>query len=129
MNAGFLLGATLLAGAACAAPSPPEAAQGELVYRQCYACHALEPGANTPAGPTLHGIVGKRIAAEPSFNYSRALRQLATEHESWTPELLDRFLTDPSAVAPGTEMGFLGLPDNGERRALIDWLRRTREAR
>ena len=125
-----VVGATVLsAAAACAAPGPvePTAAElalGERVYRQCYACHALEPGRNTPAGPTLHAVVGRAIAGEPGFDYSPALRQLAAQHALWTPELLDRFIADPAVVAPGTEMGYPGLDDPAERRALIAWLSR-----
>ena len=128
----LIVGGGLLA-AACAAPaSPPlpdeakaaELALGERVYRQCYACHALEPGRNTPAGPTLHAIVGRPIAAEPGFNYSPALRRLAGRHQGWSPDLLDRFLADPAAMAPGTEMGFSGLARPAERQALIAWLAR-----
>ena len=89
------------AGVACAPAAEP--GLGERLYAQCYACHALEPGANTPAGPTLHAIVGRPIAAEAGFNYSPALRRLAARNQRWTPELLDRFLADPSSVAPGTE--------------------------
>ena len=118
----------ILAGAACAIASAPDATEGELLYRRCYACHALEPAANTPAGPTLHAIVGRPVAAEPGFDYSPALRRLAAEDGRWTPELLDRFLADPAAVAPGTEMGFPGLADPGERRALIDWLEARQSA-
>jgi len=113
--------ATALIGAACAAP-PAQLADGEQAWRQCAACHALEAGANTPAGPALHALVGRPIAAEPDFNYSPALRRLAERHGRWTPGLLDRFLADPAALAPGTEMGFPGMTDSGQRRALIDWL-------
>ena len=119
-----LAGAALvLAGLACAAPPVGQPATGEQVYRRCYGCHALEPGASTPAGPSLHALIGRPVAAEAGFNYSPALRRLASRHARWTPELLDRFLADPEAVAPGTEMGFPGMTDAGERRALIDWLR------
>lgn len=118
----------ILAGAACAIASAPDAAEGELLYRQCYACHALEPGANTPAGPTLHSIVSRPIASEAGFDYSPALRRLAAAHGRWTPELLDRFLANPAAVAPGTEMGFPGLADPAERRALIAWLETRQNA-
>jgi len=115
--------AAALAGAACAVP-PAQLADGEQAWRQCAACHALEAGANTPAGPALHAVVGRPIAAEPGFNYSPALRRFATRHGRWTPELLDRFLADPAAVVPGTEMGFPGMTDPGERRALVAWLGR-----
>ena len=126
--------AALTTAGACAAPAPPAAnaakaspadlAAGERLYRQCYACHATEPGRNTPAGPTLHAIVGRPIAAEPGFNYSPALRRLAQQHGRWTPELLDRFLADPESAAPGTEMGYPGLDDPAQRHALIAWLAR-----
>ena len=126
-------GTVLAAAAACAAPpseggdskaSGVDLAQGERLFRQCYACHAIEPGRNTPAGPTLHAVVGRPIAAVPGFNYSPALRRLARQQGRWTPELLDRFLADPAAVAPGTEMGLPGLEDPAQRRALIAWLAR-----
>ena len=123
------IGALALPFAACAAPPAAEPAAGDLalgerLYRQCYACHALEPGRNTPAGPTLHAVVGRPVAAEPGFDFSPALRRLATRHPRWTPELLDRFLADPAGFVPGTEMGYPGLDDPAERQALIAWLAR-----
>ena len=127
----------LLGVAACAAPAArqpslpaataAELALGERVYRRCHACHALEPGRNTPAGPTLFGIVGKPIAAESNFNYSPALRRFAEHNGRWFPPLLDQFLADPEAAAPGTEMGFPGLDDPAERQALIAWLESRRD--
>jgi len=116
--------ALLIAGAACGSPGPPPGRYGEQIYRQnCYACHALEAGRNTAAGPTLHGIVGRGVAAETGFNYSPALRRLAGREGRWTPELLDRFLAEPETAVPGTEMGFEGLGDPADRHALIEWLR------
>ena len=116
--------AMLLAGAACAVSPAQEAAAvgGEQAWRRCQAFHALEPGANSPAGPTLHAVVGRRIAAEEGFNYSPALRRFAERRPRWTAALLDRFLADPEEMVPGTEMGFPGMADAAERRALIDWL-------
>jgi cytochrome c len=114
-----------MAGAACgaSAPSPPS---GDRLYRQhCFSCHSVAPEGSTPAGPTLHEVVGRPVAADPRFNYSPALRGLAARQPRWTPELLDRFLADPEAVAPGTEMGLIGLENEAERRALIDWLGRS----
>lgn len=127
----LLLGGAAAAGAAAMAgarpdapppPPPPPAESGAQIFHRCYACHSIEPGENTPAGPSLHGVVGRPIAAMPGFDYSPALRELARRHGRWTPELLDRFITDPAALAPGTEMGFIGLADPIRRRILIDWL-------
>lgn len=111
----------MVAGA-IAPPAPAAQSRGERLYRQCSACHALEPGRDTPAGPSLHAIVGGPIAARPGFNYSPALRRFAARHRIWTPALLDRFIADPEAMVPGTEMGFTGMSDPGARRALILWL-------
>lgn len=108
----------LLLAALAAAPD------GAALFRQCTACHALEPGASTAAAPTLHRIVGRAVAAEKNYNYSPALRRFARDNPRWTPELLDRFIAEPDGIVRGTEMGFPGMPDAAKRRTLIDWLSR-----
>ena len=95
---------------------------GKAAYEQCYSCHAIEPGRNDPGGPTLHAIVGRPIAAEPGFNYSTALRAFARENPRWTPELLDKYVADPARLVPRTSMGFNGMEDAEQRRALIAYL-------
>ena len=118
--------APLLLGACVAATVPPPdralLEAGERAYQKCYACHALEPGRNDLGGPTLHDIVGRKIAAEPGFPYSEALRRFAADHPSWTPSLLDAFVRDPEALVPRTDMSFHGMPDPREREALIAYL-------
>lgn len=121
--------AACLALAACAAaataPAPRQASAGQRAYQKCYSCHALEPGRNDLAGPTLHGIVGRRVAAEPGFDYSPALRRFAAANPAWTRELIDCFAADPEALVPGTSMTFHGIADPAERRALIGYLERS----
>ena len=101
---------------------PAFAPDGERLFRRCIACHALEPGANSPSGPTLHAIVGRAVATDPGFRYSPALRAHARTHPRWTEAELDRFLADPLGVVPGTDMSFQGIDDPAQRRALIRWL-------
>ena len=119
-----ILAAGAIAFLALAAAAPPagDRQAGARAFAQCVACHATEPGRNTPAGPTLHRVVGRPVAALAGFNYSPALRRFAASNPRWTPELLDRFLADPDRVVPGTEMGLIGLRDPAQRRALIAWL-------
>ncbi len=112
----------VIALAAAANPPKGDPARGERLFAECVACHGLEQGGNTPAGPTLHGVVGRRIAAEADYNYSPALRRFGQAHARWTPELIDRFLADPEGVVPGTEMGLIGIADPGERRDLVAFL-------
>jgi cytochrome c len=55
----------------------------------------------------------------PGFDYSAELKSVGG---IWTPEQLDRFLTDPTAFAPGTRMGYAGVADPVERAALVAYL-------
>ena len=119
---------TVTLAAACAATVAPEpkaavSSAGERAYQKCFSCHALEAGKNGISGPTLHAIVGRKVAAEP-FDYSPALRAFAVANPVWTRELLDRFVADPELLVPRTTMTFHGIADVAERAALIDYLER-----
>jgi cytochrome c len=116
--------ALALVAAGCAPAELPQVttSQGERAYQKCYSCHALEAGKNDLGGPTLFAIVGRRVAAQDGFDYSPALRRFATQNPVWTRELLDSMAKDPEALVPGTSMAFTGVPDEEERRVLIDYL-------
>ena len=119
------LAAGMLATAAVAFAAPVVAPQGagERAYRKCYTCHALEPGKNDLEGPSLHAIVGRRVASVPGFAYSPAMRRFARSNPRWTPQLIERLAADPEQLVPGTSMNFHGMPDRAERAALIAYLR------
>lgn len=112
----------LTLGIAVAAHGEPPSA-GKRAYQKCYSCHATEPHKNDLEGPSLHGVVGRRVASEPGFDYSPAMRGFAAKHPRWTPGLIDRFITDPQAVVPKTRMSFPGMRDPKERAALIEYLK------
>jgi cytochrome c len=95
-----------------------DAGAGERLWRQCQACHALNPGQNG-VGPYLHGVVGRPIAAADGFSYSDALASL---DEAWTPENLSGFLENPRGWAPGTAMAYNGMGDVEDRANLIAYL-------
>lgn len=121
-----LLSPVLLAAAAYVhAAEPPDAetlAAGERAYQKCYACHSLEGPDPSTQGPSLKAIVGREVAAEPGFAYSEAMRAYAGRQPRWTREALDAFIADPYKVVPGTEMGFFGIADAAERRALVKFI-------
>ena len=100
-------------------------AAGERDYQKCYSCHSLAGPDPTTQGPSLKGIVGRAVAAEPGFAYSAAMRGYAVRQPRWTAEALDAFVADPQSVVPGNEMGFFGIRDAAERRALIEYLARS----
>lgn len=95
-----------------------DASAGEGLWRNCRACHALEEGRHG-TGPSLYGIVGREIDAIAGFNYSGALEQLG---EVWTVEVLEHFLENPRATAPGTTMGYAGMRSLQDRLNLIAYL-------
>ena len=92
---------------------------GARVFRKCIACHKLEDGANG-TGPYLHGIVDRPVASANGFTgYSAAMQALGG---SWTPEVLDAFLTKPGSYLSGTSMSFVGLRKPGDRADVIAYL-------
>jgi cytochrome c2 len=97
-------------------------ARGERAFQRCFACHSVKPGETDLTGPNLHGLLRRRIAGEQGFDYSGAFEAFAARKRRWTPALLDRFLADPQALVPKNAMGFFGLRDVEERKALIAYL-------
>ena len=90
--------------------------RADRVLAQCTLCHGLAPDEPQLAGPNLHGIVGRRAASVPGFPYSKSLRALGI---TWSATELDRFLSDPPAMVPGTAMAFAGLRNADDRAAVI----------
>jgi cytochrome c len=120
-----LLAACACAGAAEPAPDAATLAAGERAYQKCYACHSLEGPDPSTQGPALNGVIGRAVAAQPGFAYSPAMRGYAAWQPRWTREALDAFIADPQAVVPDNAMGFFGIGDAEERRALIEYLARS----
>jgi len=102
------------------APAPaPDLKRGRLLFIQCRACHELKEGEPNKVGPNLHGLIGRKSASVPDFNYSPALKGL---NITWEPATLDKWIERPSAVAPGTAMAFAGIASATDRASLIAYL-------
>lgn len=107
------------------APGELEAAnleEGRIHAVECRGCHELEAGQKTIAphpAPKLVGVVGRDKASRDDFAYSEAM--LAQEGK-WTPDELNIFIADPTAVVPGTDMGHRGVSDRSTRVAVIAYL-------
>jgi len=97
--------------------------QGEKAFQYCYSCHSVQPDETNLPGPSLYGIVGRRIASQEGFSYSPALRAFAQREERWSEELLDRYLAAPYKLVPKTSMAFPGVEAQDERADLIAYLR------
>jgi len=83
--------------------------------KRCGGCHGVD---TSKEGPALRGVVGRRAGRQPSFPYSDALKAAAFD---WDAATLDRWLTDPDRVAPGTDMAFR-LENKEERARIIAYL-------
>jgi cytochrome c len=95
---------------------------GAQVFRACIACHTLTPDDGLRAGPTLHGLFGRRIATAAGYPYSEALKQLDIV---WTPETVAKlFEVGPAAYTPGTKMPEQTLSAE-DRAALVRFLERV----
>ena len=105
----------LLAGSALA---DGDAARGEKKFEDCAACHKLEAGANN-VGPSLHGVFGRKAGEIADFRYSPAIKRSAIV---WTPETVDKFITDPQGMVPGNRMPYAGMASAGDRADLIAFL-------
>jgi cytochrome c len=118
VSAGRLLAAgalgICLTGPATAAP---DAVRGEQVYARCQACHAL---AYDRVGPRHCGVIGRAAGSVAGFDYSPAMKN---SHIVWTERSLDRFLTSPLKMVPGTSMTYDGVPKAGDRADLIAYLK------
>jgi cytochrome c len=113
----------LASAATAAAGAPADLRVGEQVYGRCMACHAL---AYDRTGPHHCGLFGRRAGSVPGFDYSEAMKRSGI---TWNAQTLDRFLANPAAMVPGTEMTYAGVRDPGERAALIAWLQQATRCR
>ena len=92
---------------ACAQPatSNPETLHGKRLFLLCAACHTLHEGDADKVGPNLYGVIGKPAGSRGAFAYSDALKNSGI---TWSAQTLNAWLTQPSALVPGTKMAFPG---------------------
>ncbi len=113
-----LIVATMLCGGAAAE-------DGTALFEPCRACHSLDPAAKVMPGPNLAGLVGRRVAGDPNFDYSPVLRAARDQGRVWTRELLEQFLADPEAMFPAMWMSAQGIRNAEDRKALAAFIADT----
>ena len=89
--------------------------RGKNLYQGCQACHSIE---DNDLGPRHRGVVGRHAGSVADYNYSQALKSSGL---TWDAATLDRWLTNPSALVPGTKMYFK-LDDPQARADVIAFL-------
>lgn len=87
--------------------------------QRCKVCHVVTPGgAPGPLAPNLRGVVGRKAASTAFKTYSPAL---TASKLVWSSANLDKFLTAPGKMVPGTRM-VIAVSDAGQRKAIIAYL-------
>lgn len=118
----LLSGAVIFAALCPVAAAAPDNPSGERAFQRCYSCHSVNKGDKGLRGPNLDKLIGRAVAADTDFSYSKAFKTFAKRNPRWTKALLDKFLANPMKMVPGNEMGFFGLKDSQERAAIIGYL-------
>lgn len=103
---------------AAAAPAASGAA-APVEFAICQSCHSIQPGQSL-VGPSLAGVFGRKAGSVDGYAYSDAVKGLGV---TWDETSLDKWLTNPAAMAPGTKMTFAGYADPAQRKAVIDYLK------
>jgi cytochrome c len=116
-----LIAAALALAGASLATQPARAADatrgGELYESRCFGCHSLD--ANR-IGPMHRGVFGRKAGTVADFNYSPAVRNAGVV---WDETTLQRWLTNPPALIPGTRMTFrVAAPE--DRADIVAFLRK-----
>lgn len=128
-NRGIPALAFLLAGFAHGAPPPPapgDVTHGARVFAACTPCHSVVPGRHM-TGPSLAHAWGRKAGTAPGFvRYSDAMKRAGWQ---WNDETLERWLTDPQRMLPGTTMSFAGLRNEGDRRDVIAYVKAISEGK
>jgi len=102
------------------APRPVgDPVHGKVLYQVCMGCHSLD---EDDVGPRHRGVVGRVAGTVPGYAYSPALRN---SHIVWSPETLDRWLTNPQGLVPGAKM-FFAMPSPQDRADVIAYLTELR---
>jgi cytochrome c len=109
----------VLGGGAILHAATPEDRGKDVFIHRCSGCHA--PDINKE-GPKLRGVYGGHAANVRGFAYSESLKKAGIK---WDDSTLDRWLADPEAIAPDTDMAFR-LGDSAERNAVIAYLKSLR---
>jgi len=94
------------------------AARGKQLISKCTMCHSVNDD-KAFVGPSLKGVIGRNAGTVAGYEYSPAMVKSGLV---WTPENIETFLKNPSALVPGTKMAIGEVPPN-EAKDIIEYLR------
>ncbi len=96
-----------------------EIEEGKAVFQRCAICHKVDKGAGNGLGPNLFGVVGRKAAALPDFQYSGPLKSSGI---TWNKETLAKWIAGPAKLVPGNKMAFPGISSKDQIQDVISYL-------
>ena len=97
-----------------------DAVKGEKLFTKCKACHNADAPKHN-VGPHLVGIVGRTAGTADGYTkYSKAIKDSGI---TWDEANLDKWLTNPKGMYPGTKMIYPGLKKAEDRANVIEYLK------
>jgi len=100
----------------CAPARAADAMRGETLYQGCEDCHSID---KNDVGPMHRGVVGRVAGTVAGYAYSPALK---ASKLVWTESNLDKWLTNPQDLVPGTKM-FFKIDNPQDRADIIEFLK------
>ncbi|MCG7519594.1 c-type cytochrome [Ruegeria sp. Ofav3-42] len=103
---------------------PEEMENGERQFaRKCSICHSLTPDGQRRAGPTLHGVFGRKAGTLSGYFYSDTLQD---SDIVWNEETINALFDEgPDHYIPGSKMPMQRITQPQDRDDLIAFLRRA----
>ena len=104
-------------------PQKPLSNGARQFARKCSICHSLNNDDQRRAGPSLHGVFGRKAGSVEGYPYSTAL---ATSDLVWSEDTIDALFRDgPEKVTPGSKMPLQRIGNEQNRQDLIHYLKAT----
>ena len=100
-----------------------DATRGQRVFnQQCRACHTLDKGGASTAGPNLRGVFGRKAGTAEGFEFSDAMKKSGIV---WDDKTMAEYLKDPKGRVPDGKMVYAGLKQQAQLDDMIAYLKKA----